>query len=324
MSARTVNDAAAASAALTAFLRGAERRAAVFAQLQIGDAEAGDTALAMAMGDFRDVAARIPFGDWPRRFWTLLLSAGPMHETPPAPAWPPQFRDLAQAGHGPRAALLLRLVANVSEADAAAVLGVTRATYRLALQRALPRDADGRADAEAWRALGEAAQQAVRRLPPARLAELARLREAALQGRVHVPDAAQARHDRPTAHARARWLWPATVAVVVLTLAALAATVDWPLSSPRGNGGPREILAEPLPPAQAPAATYDADAALLTHPDFELLASDGGDAAMRDPAFHAWLAVQLERGEEGDIARPQREETEADVDESSMGTDDAR
>ncbi|WP_149195237.1 sigma-70 region 4 domain-containing protein [Luteimonas suaedae] len=322
MTARTVNDAAAASAALTAFLRGVERRAAVFAQLQIGDAEAGDTALSAAMGAFRDVAVRVPFGDWPRRFWALLLSAGPMHEPPPAPAWPPQFHDLAQAGYGPRAALLLRLVANVSEADAAAVLGVTRATYRLALQRALPRDADGRADAEAWRALGEASQQAVRQLPPTRLAELARLREAALQGRVHVPHAAQA-HDDRSVRARAPWVWPATVAVVVLTLAALAATVEWPLSSPNRNGDLREILAEPLPPARAPAATYDADAALLTHPDFELLASDGGDAAMRDPAFHAWLSVQLERGEEGDIARPQREETEADVDESSLETDDA-
>ncbi|WP_407353684.1 hypothetical protein [Luteimonas sp. R10] len=320
MSARTVNDAATASAALTAFLRGVERRAAVFAQLQVGDAEAGDAALAAAMRDFRDAAAQVPFGDWPRRFWALLLSAEPMHVPPPAPDWPPRFRDLAQVGHGPRAALLLRLVANVSEADAAAVLGVARATYRLALQRALPRDAEGRADAEAWRALGEAAQQAVRQLPPARLAELARLREAALLGRVHVPHAA---HEPDEARVRPRWLWPATATVVVLTLAALAASIAWP-PPPRGAGGPRQILVEPLPPAQAPAATYDAEAALLTHPDFELLASGGGDAAMRDPAFHAWLAVQLERGEEGGIARPQREETEADVDESSMGTDDAR
>ncbi|NZA25276.1 sigma-70 region 4 domain-containing protein, partial [Luteimonas sp. SJ-92] len=142
----SVTDSAAGSAAVSAFLRGVERRAAVFAQLQAGDAAAGDAALAAAMAAFRDAAARTQFGDWPRRFWAQLLAARPLRGAAATERWPPQFAALAQLGHGPRAALLLRLVANVSEADAAAVLGISRPTYRLALRRALPRDGEGRAD----------------------------------------------------------------------------------------------------------------------------------------------------------------------------------
>src|SRR3546814_7005135 len=64
---RTLHDAASAPAALTAFLRGVERRGAVFAQLQVGDAATGDRALVAAMRAFRLPAAKIPFADWPRQ-----------------------------------------------------------------------------------------------------------------------------------------------------------------------------------------------------------------------------------------------------------------
>ncbi|MCA1714107.1 MAG: hypothetical protein LC715_02915, partial [Gammaproteobacteria bacterium] len=67
----TLIDAAAAPAALTAFLRGIERRGALFAQLQCGDAIAGDSALAAAMGAFRKAAEQTPVAGWPRRFWAL-------------------------------------------------------------------------------------------------------------------------------------------------------------------------------------------------------------------------------------------------------------
>ncbi|NZA25792.1 hypothetical protein H0E84_05295, partial [Luteimonas sp. SJ-92] len=112
-------------------------------------------------------------------------------------------------------------------------------------------------------------------------------------------------------------------AVALLTLAALGATFVWTPGSSGSGAAPRGIVAEPLPPAQAPAAVYDQDTALLTHPDFELLAVDGGEAAARDPAFHAWLAALLERGGENDVPRPQRDETPADTDESSLEADDA-
>ena len=49
MPARPVNDSSPAAPALSAFLRGVERRGLVFAHLQAGDAEAGMAALADAM-----------------------------------------------------------------------------------------------------------------------------------------------------------------------------------------------------------------------------------------------------------------------------------
>ena len=133
---RTLHDAVSAPAALTAFLRGVERRGAVFAQLQVGDAATGDRALVAAMRAFRLPAAKIPFADWPRQFWTLLLATPELREQPKAPSWGSGFGALGGIGRGPRAALLLRLVAGLPEAEAAAVLGVARPTYRLALQRA--------------------------------------------------------------------------------------------------------------------------------------------------------------------------------------------
>lgn len=319
MTARPPRDAGAASAALSAFLRGVERRADVFAYLQAGDARKAADALVGTVSGFRDVAARTPFGDWARRFWALLLASPHLREPSPSADWPDAFQALRQVGRGPRAALLLRLVAHVSEADAAAVLGVSRPTYRLALRRALPRREDGSADAAAWQALGEAARQAVRDLPPARLGELARLRDAVLQGQAYVPTP-EAPPPSVHRHRRPRWLRPALVAVAVATLAAFAATFV-----PRGpsfgpDDGPAQVRSETLPPRGAPASTYDADLALLTHPDFDLLVATEEPAAT-DPAFHAWLVHQLDGMPDSDIVRAEREETAADVDESAIDAD---
>ncbi|WP_024888988.1 sigma-70 region 4 domain-containing protein [Luteimonas huabeiensis] len=316
-------DAPEASPALTAFLRGVERRAALFAQLQVGDPDAGDAALTTAMVGFRDAAARTPFGEWPRRFWSLLLAAPQLREPPRAPHWRGDFAWLGEIGAGPRAALLLRLVACVSEADAAGVLGVSRATYRLALRRALPRLQDGAPDETRFRALADAAQLALRDTPPERLAELARLREAALRGRVYTPPRRApepAAPARPSAGAtpRPRWLRPALAAVAAATLLALAATFVFP-----GKLGPvpDRIRLDGLPETQ-PAARFDEEFAIVAHPDFALLASDDAEGAARDPAFLAWLTAQLERGDvAADVARPERAEDAADTDEHALEAD---
>ena len=123
-----MNDPSAANAALNAFLRGVERRGIVFAEWQGGDAEAGDAALAATLRGFGAVAAGIPFAEWPRRFWAMLLAApelrGPvMAQATPAMSAAPAH--LAQLGSGPRAALLLRLVAGLAESEAAAVSSST-------------------------------------------------------------------------------------------------------------------------------------------------------------------------------------------------------
>ena len=298
MPAHPVNDPA---PALSAFLRGVERRGRVFAHLQAGDAAAGTAALAEAMASFRTVAPRTPFGEWPRRFWAILLAAPQLRGHLEDPRWPEGFEVLGRIGRGPRAALLLRLVAHISEADAAAVLGVGRPAYRMALRRALPRRADGSADAEAWQQLGVAARQEVRDLAPETLSELAQLREAALQGTQWKPqpEPVPADAEQP---GRPRWLWPATALVVLATVAALWATTR--LAAPAGvaGSGTDGIVSEQLPAAPAAAGTWDEDLALLTHPDFELLAVDAADAAMREPAFHAWLVHRLEIPGSGEAA----------------------
>ena len=55
-------------AALAAFLRGVERRGAVLAELQCGDADAGDAALGSAMSGFCLLAGDTVMDDWPRQF----------------------------------------------------------------------------------------------------------------------------------------------------------------------------------------------------------------------------------------------------------------
>lgn len=297
-----LTDAAAAPAALTAFLRGIERRGAAFAQLQCGDAILGDSALAAAMWAFRQAAERTPTADWTPRFWTLLLASPQLRQTLQATQWPAALAPrLSRLGRGARAALLLRLLVGLPEADAAAVLGIARPTYRLALQRALPRRADGSADVAAWRELRDALQQAPRQLPAARLAYLAQLREDAIQGRR--PDRAPAPRRHPAGavepRSRSRLLW-AGLGLCALVFAATFLLPD-PLR-PR-DGEPRIHIAA-LPPVESPAATYDVDTALLTHRDFELLHDVAGEAIARDLEFHAWYAAELAAQRPADAPQP--------------------
>lgn len=304
MTASTLQDAASAPAALTAFLRGVERRGTVFAELQAGAAGPGDEALAATLRAFRLVAAKAPFAEWPLRFWALLLASPLLRHPTRGAAWAPQFGVLASLGSGPRAALLLRLVAGLSEADAAAVLGVARPTYRLALQRALPHRDDGTPDAAAWHALGDAAQAAIRHLPAERLAHLARQREAAIHG--HKPDPIALAN---TIAVRPRWWQPALWSVSMLTAFAVAATfLPWAWQT-GSEGGESRIRVEPLPPAEAPASAFAADALLPTHRDIDLLLDPGNatDAARHDPGFYAWYAAQVAAGTDDVVALPQHE-----------------
>lgn len=291
MTAPSLSDASGVPAAINAFLRGAERRGAVFAELQCGDAVAGDAALAAAMRAFQANAAKAPMGEWPHRFWSLLLATPRLRQATALPARADAFGPLARIGHGPRAALLLRLAAGLGETEAAAALGIAPATYRLALQRALPRRADGSADETAWRALAVAAQAAIKQLPPQRLAHLAKLRESALRpaerGRAApVPqepvDAPKPRHGWRIA------LWASAVACA----GAFAATFLWPTSAPREPSGAPDIRTVSLPDAEAPASRYDAEWARLSDRDFDLLLDARDEAVYRDLDFYAWYAAQ--------------------------------
>ncbi|MCA1714387.1 MAG: hypothetical protein LC715_04445, partial [Gammaproteobacteria bacterium] len=271
-------------------------------QLQCGDAIAGDSALAAAMGAFRKAAEQTPVAGWPRRFWALLLASPQLRQSRPAPHWPAELAPmLSRLGSGSRAALLLRLLTGLPEADAAAVLGISPSTYRLGLQRALPHRADGGADEAAWRKVGAALQQAVRQLPAARLAHLAQLREAAVHGlkpgRVPAPrlQLAGAAGQRSLL----RQSWPG----LALCALAFVATFLLPDDLRPPSGEPRIRIAA-LPPAEAPAATFDADAALLTHRDFELLHDVAGEAIARELAFYAWYAAELAVQRPADAPQP--------------------
>lgn len=284
--------------ALSAFLRGVERRGVVFAELQAGDAARGDAAIAATLRGFSAVAPRAPFVEWPRRFWSMLLAAPSLRGASAAPVRDGPLAVLAGLGSGPRAALLLRLVAGLSEGDAAATLGIARPTYRLALQRALPRTDAGTLDTELWRAMGDAAQQALRDLPAARLERVAALRD----GR---PEPAPAHPPRATPM-HARWLWPVLAGVALLTALALAATWWGPFATGASADGLPRIDTRPLPAQGTPPMRYGEEVALLTHRDLDLLlADDAAGAPPAEPAFDAWLAVALDTpAEENDAPSP--------------------
>jgi hypothetical protein len=275
--------AAAAPAALAAFLRGVERRGAVLAELQCGDPDTADAALAAAMRLFRAEAAAMPMAEWPRRFWGLLLAQPGLRRHAPVAAELEVTDRLARLGSGPRAALLLRLAAGLEEPEAAAVLGVAPATYRLALQQALPRHEDGRADPVAWQRLREQVHRRIKTLPPVRLVRLGRAREAAL-GAAAPPQAGAtpAPSRRPP-----RGLRPLLWALLALCGLALLATFAWPERFERGGSARSDGL-----PAAEPASRYGADAGLVSHRDFDLLADPQGMAAAEELAFHSWLAAQ--------------------------------
>lgn len=280
-------------AALPAFLRGVERRAAVLAELQCGDATAGDAAVAAAMRAFRAGAERLPLAQWPLRFWTLLLAAPQLRRTAPAASWGAEWRELAVLGNGARAALLLRLAAGLEVENAAAALAVTPARYQQALARAVSRPDDGAADTDALRPLEDALQQRLRQLPAPRLMQLAQLRERALLG---VPALAPGRTARQPARS-SRWLLPLRFGVAACA-AALVATFLWPalLSSEFGarlRGGSAPTRSEPLPPAEAPAARFDADFAAIAHRDFVLLADPEGLRRAQTLPLLAWYAAEL-------------------------------
>jgi len=275
--------------ALAAFLRGVERRGAVLAELQCGDAERGDAALARAMRQFTIEADRQPMGQWPRRFWTLLLADPGLRGRAPVVLELDATDGLAQLGAGPRAALLLRLAAGLDDDPAAAVLGVAVPSYRMALQRALPHHPDGRVDPDAWDRLREQVHRRIKTLPPPRLVRLAGTREAALAGAA-APDGFGGQGAGTPARPRPRWLLPLLWALLVLCAVAFAATFWWRTVALFEGPGPGQAWERTLP-EEAPASRYGADAGLVAHRDFELLADPQALAASEDLGFHSWLVA---------------------------------
>lgn len=299
-----MNESRETPAALSAFLRGVERRGALFAQLQSGDPEMGDVALSAAMRAFRNHAADLPMAEWPRRFWALLVASPSLRQSAPMARWPSVLHRLGALDAPVRAALLTRLAAGLTEDDASAVLGLDEVGYRQALTAACPQDSAGRPDPERWRQLAEAVQQQLRDLPSDRLARLARLRETAIAAvpvQRSKPPMPAPRGSTRAAERPRRWRW--ALLVLAVCGGAFAATYLWPQMSTwssssvgrsAGNDAdawdPPPIAVETLP-SSAPAARYDAEFARLSHPDFDLLLDPEGEAAAQQADFYAWYAA---------------------------------
>ncbi len=305
--------------ALSAFLRGVERRASLLGELQCGDAAAAEAALEAAMRAFAKSAGRLPMAAWPDRFWGLLCAAPALRSPASSAAQPAPLDHLAGLAATDRLALLLRLVAGLEETAAAAGLGLDAEAYRDALTRACPRDAEGQPDAVAWRALAEAIQQRLRELPPQRLARLAQQRERALRGEpapANVAAAPAAATAKRNPRRRPRGPWAAALAAAAVI--ALVVMGPWrfpglpmassPAPAPSTDGLARlqdpRIEQESLAEAEAPAARYDVDFARLTEPDFELLLDAHGEALAREADLLAWALVNGELDDAATTAVP--------------------
>lgn len=287
----------AAANALSAFLRGVERRALVVAELQSGDTAAATHAVGAAMRAFAGHAVDLPMAEWPARFWRLLCGTPRLREPAPGGEWPLCLQHLSGLPALERMALLLRIGAGLDEDVAAAVLAVEQAEYRHALARACPLDPGGQPDAAAWRALAEQVQARVRELPVEDLRQLEQLRESALAPTPTVKTVPAGKKAPPPARPasrRGRWLW---LAAFLLLLAAVAAwwwhgygrDLSAPMAAPAEgvltDNGP--VAVEPLPDSagSSPVAgdgVTAADAAMLADPELALA---------QDADFHAWYAA---------------------------------
>lgn len=283
-----------------AFVRGVERRAVLLAELQCGDAARGDIAVAASLRAFARTAADAPMAEWPTRFWALLLATPDLRQPAADRQWPAPWSPLAELGNGPRAALLLRLVAGLEMDAAAAALGVGDVTYRTALQRAIPYREDGTPDREAWQAWVETIRTRVAEMPADRLE------------RLHAPPVRQQPSTPPTsprpiatpkpARSARRFVLPLVGVALVVVGVGVAVQQFRPHWLDRIPG--RGIRTRTLPPADAPAATYDTQLASWTHRDFFLIADVAGEQRAADLPFFAWYAAQLAVAPAQDAAKP--------------------
>jgi hypothetical protein len=274
------------AAALTAFLHGIQPRAWVFGLCQAGDPHRADQALAGAERDFLAEAATHPLSEWPMRFWEALLRQPALL----APLDPGQ--ELARIEPGPRAALLLRLLASLDVPHAAEALGVSVPAYEAALGQALsppgaPQD---------WlAALRLKLQALVHEMPAPTRAHLDELRlrvqaELAAAQELGAPSLPPLQLDEePALEATPDWhppRWPWFG--LGLLLLALLATLLFPLPSRLRPGESERLPSEAVAPPPALS-----DTVVVTHPDYAQLAAPQDESYARELGFYSWHAANL-------------------------------
>lgn len=259
-----------------AFLQGIEARAWVFALNQCGDAGLARQAMESGLREFLARAQGLPLAQWPLQFWASLLRQPVMlSKFDRADAFAP-FTP------GPRAALLLRLIAGLDFAHASQVLGVTAEAYEMALRNALDhREMD---DAR-MQALREHLHAQIHQMPEAQRQVLAEWRANAL--REAAPRPLPIHLVRVPRAGGRRGLWIG----LALLLAALAITFYWPLHAPEvAEGG------EPLPVEEVAPVPALTDTVLATHPDYMQLAHPEDEPLAQRVAMLSWIASAMPAG----------------------------
>lgn len=269
------------SSALSAFLRGIERRAYVFAQVQCGHERDAEAALGRTIHAFQTLSTLSPLSSWPAGFWSLLLAQ------PELSTGDGGVPELTTLGSGPRAALLLRLVAGLDFEHAAQVMGVSEDTYRFALQRALQQLGDAGVSYATLRTLRERLHRQVKTLPEERTETLSTLRQRVLAG--------SPEPEPSTPAPRPRWLLRVLWGLVALLALAFAAT----FIGPRSNLPPGGTEGLPQDPAVAAAGALSPSDVVM-HPDYAQLADPAGAKIAEDVALLSWLANHPEELAEAD------------------------
>ena len=267
-------------AAVAAFLRGLDKRARLFAAVQAGDQARGARALAAVARVFAAEAGQWPLAQWPQQYWRLLLATPSLRhaaKTEPNALLP----GIARLAPERRAAVLLHLVAGLEDDVAAAALGLSAAAYQDSIRDSLPRNALGQPDVDVWRAWRAAAQRELERAP-----ELPPLVEKAASAPVAPAGTPVQPRTEPGATHGVRWLW---LGVGTCVLAFAAAFFIHPAGREAISQWFATIKREPLPPAAAPKARFDAGD-LALHPDREQLAAPREAAYADALALLAWLA----------------------------------
>jgi len=269
---------------MQAFRRGIDRRAYVLARAQCGDDDLLQSALSSVDAAFTAEYAELPISQWPIRFWTLLLSRKELAQG--QSPWP----ALASISHGPRAALLLRLVAGLDFPHAAQVLNISETTYRFALERGLEQLHAAGFNFEELERLRDSFFDEVKQLP----AEVIKSREIPEPGPVNVVPSNTAVIDSDdTEKKHITWPWIVLVFAVLIAVAAA-----WWLNPDSQSTQ-----------TSKPLALTEVQNAVI-HPDYNIISSPGIQTQMEDLAFLSWLAAgapeeSFEVLKSGEISKPQ-------------------
>jgi len=270
-------------------------RSWVLALHQAGDPGRADRLLLRGLERFRQRSAGLPLAQWPLAWWSALLEDPGMLAVPDALASVP----LRRLPPGPRAALLLRLVAGLDLPHAAQALGVSQGAHDAALEQAL--QAPGMDDARI-ETLRQGLHDEVHGFPVAErdrllavlhglIAPEAPPATAGATAVLPAPDSGLAADAAlpPAWHQRARQQRGALLAGALVLAGLLVVAVWWPRPAVMAPGSHEALPVEAVgaPPPLDPAH-------VVTHPDYDALAHPDMEHLARDVAFFSWLAASTE------------------------------